>query len=313
MQSLAGAVAHQRLSWSVAQAAGVELWLRRDDCLPAWGQGNKFYKLYHNLKRWRPGQVCVSFGGAYSNHLHALALAGVHFKVPCVGIVRGLKPPRLSPTLTDAINAGMRLVFVSRKDYGRRACADIDDDLRNWCSDVCGLSASSLLIIPEGGANTEGVLGACDLGEQLLLNQPDCEQIWLAVGTGTTLAGVARSAARVGRCKVVGVPVIGPDKTAGYGSLTATINEFAPNLDNWELLTGYSLGGYARTRPDFLAFLQQFQAETGVVLDHVYTGKLFWALKFSLEQGRVAAGTRLVAIHSGGLQGLRGLPAASLW
>lgn len=314
LAEVAERVSTELLDWPQARAAGVDVYIRRDDLLPAWGQGNKFYKLYYNLHAMPDGAVCVSFGGPFSNHLHALALAAQALAIPVVGIVRGFVGGHLTPTLEDARAAGMQLVFVSRKDYAHFSSLKLTGVLTDWCKAVTGLNRP-LHIIPEGGANIAGVKGARVLGRQLLATvaahkSSPMEEIWLAVGTGTTLAGVIDGVCQSRwQGQVVGVPVIGEDPEQGYSQLSRFIGSMCSSGQGWRLEPGYSLGGYARTTPDYLAFLQAFHRETGVQLDHVYTGKLFWALSAKLSTGAYQSGARLLVVHSGGLQGLRGLPA----
>lgn len=313
LSEVADAVPCELLDWSLARSAGVEIYIRRDDLLPAWGQGNKFYKLYYNLQALPDSAVCVSFGGPYSNHLHALALFARKLSVPAVGIVRGFPGSSLTPTLADASAAGMQLVFVSRQDYARFSSAPPDTEHLSWCKETVGIGDRPLHIIPEGGANAEGLKGAQVLGERLLSHPlmsggPGLDEVWLPVGTGTTLAGLVASLARDARLRqLVGVPVIGPDPQQGYSRLVDGITALCGHCSRWQLASGYCLGGYARTTPEYLGFLQAFRRETGVLLDHVYTGKLFWALRDRLMAGAFERGTRVLALHTGGLQGLRGL------
>ncbi|WP_029879783.1 1-aminocyclopropane-1-carboxylate deaminase/D-cysteine desulfhydrase [Simiduia agarivorans] len=313
LSAVADGVPCELLNWSVARAAGVEIFVRRDDLLPAWGQGNKFYKLYYNLQALPSDAVCVSFGGPYSNHLHALALVAQKMCVHSVGIVRGYAGKSLTPTLADAQAAGMQLVFVSRRDYARYSAPQVDAGRHAWCQDKIGIRDRPLHIIPEGGANAEGLCGAQVLAERILA-QPivgpgrALHALWLAVGTGTTLAGLVNGIGGDARVQqVVGVPVIGPHPEQGYHPLSESIKDRCGINSRWRLETGFSLGGYAKTTPEYLAFLQDFYRETGVQLDHVYTGKLFWALRSGLISGSIERGTRLLAMHTGGLQGLRGL------
>ena len=311
---IAGHVPMQHIPWSVMDEHGVELWLRRDDLLPTWCQGNKYYKLYHNLKRIRAGQVVVSFGGPFSNHLHALALAAKNYGMPCIGIVRGERPVKLSPTLVDVEAAGMRLIFVSRSYYRELTSESCTQTLQDVIAVLIGADPASFQVVPEGGANDLGVLGCVELGRDIArrsmalfgAGQP-FNDVLVAVGTGTTLAGLAIGLP--GNWCVSGVSVLGESLKAGQVSLSDAIAKKVgkSRAANWRLIEGYGLGGYGRSTPELVAFMDNFLEHTGIVLDQVYTGKLFWAIAQQVQHGYWNRGSRLLAIHTGGLQGRRGL------
>src|SRR5690606_27169698 len=151
----------QNSTTNVLAAYGIELLVRRDDLLDSQLSGNKFYKLFFNLHEAKKhGQSrLLSFGGAYSNHLHALAAAGQRYGFKTIGVVRGERPAQLSPTLTDAQNWGMQLVFISRREYGDKHETQILEILRNQLGDFYW--------IPEGGANLAGARGMQLLGASL--------------------------------------------------------------------------------------------------------------------------------------------------
>lgn len=311
LAQIAAAVPVQRLHWPPLGSRGIDLWLRRDDLLPAWCQGNKFYKLYHNLTGLQPGQWVLSFGGAYSNHLHALALAGQALGLQTVGIVRGQRPARLSPTLRDAEAAGMALVFVSRAEYGRWADCAVPDQLDAWLSQLTGLPAGQYRLVPEGGGNRAGFMGCkalgADIRQRLGHGLPHSfDECLVAVGTGTTLAGLAASLP--GHWRVAGIPVLA-DSSGAYADLQARVQRWLQGQPHchWQLLPGFAGAGYGRVSPDLLAFMRDFYHHTGVQLEQVYTAKLLQAISNLASQGRWPAGTRLLALHTGGLQGLRGL------
>lgn len=315
LAQIAARVPIQRLHWPLLAERGIEIWLRRDDLLPAWCQGNKFYKLYHNLIGLTDGQWVVSFGGTYSNHLHALALAGQALGVATLGIVRGHRPAVLSPTLADAEAAGMRLCFVSRRDYGVWAGCAPSQPLQAWVSQVTGMPAHRYRLVPEGGGNQAGFLGCqalgADIGQRLGQQLPaQFDECLLAVGTGTTLAGLA--AALPVHWQLSGIPVLA-DSSGTYRELQGRVQRWLDGRAHcrWQLLPGFDAGGYGRAGAPLLAFMADFFHQTGVQLEQVYTGKLLLAIATLAAQGRWPAGSRLLALHTGGLQGLRGLSSAS--
>jgi 1-aminocyclopropane-1-carboxylate deaminase len=297
------AVPLQRATTSMLAKQGIELWVRRDDLLDSQLSGNKFYKLFFNLQAARSqgfSQV-LSFGGAYSNHLHALAAAAHRYRINAIGVIRGERPAHLSATLMDAEAWGMKLVFVSRAEYDRKTEAD-------WLTDMQACYGPSYLI-PEGGANLAGARGVQLLGHALeQQTQGDYAAVCIPVGTGTSLAGLA---AGVDRQK----PVIGFSVLKGAGDLGANIATCYRELvsaesycaDNWRLISGFHGGGYAKKpSASLFEFWQGFEQDTGIPLDPVYTIKMFWGIDSLAQQGYWPRGSRLIAIHTGGLQGRRG-------
>lgn len=291
----------QRIALKALTDTGIELLVRRDDLIDAQLSGNKFYKLFFNLRTAREQGFTrlLSFGGAYSNHLHALAAAGNRYGFSTLGVVRGERPAQLSPTLCDAEAWGMQLVFVNREDYRAKIGAELIGDLKARYGDF--------YLIPEGGANLAGAQGM-QLAGQALEQQlkGDYTAVCIACGTGTSLAGLA---AGIDRAK----PAVGFSVLKGEGNLGATIAATYRELvssgatANWRLLSGFHAGGYGKKHPDYLScFWKDFEVESGVRLDPVYTVKLFWGIVSLARQGYWARGARIVAIHSGGLQGRRG-------
>lgn len=290
--------------------AGLELWVRRDDLIDPDLSGNKFYKLFYNLHcaQSAGAKRVLSFGGAWSNHLHALAAAAKTAGLESIGIIRGERPSSLSPTLVDAENWGMRLVFVNRQDY-RQLTQPFVAQKSQLLTEF-----SDAYWIPEGGANLAGAAGAKILGwalDQQL--QGDYAAVCMACGTGTSLAGVAAGTHRL---------VLGFSVLKGEGSLGTDIHSWFQQLQpqtsgadtsgagNWRLISGFHAGGYAKSHPvELYRFWQDFEQETGLLLDPVYTLKLFWGISRLAQQGYWPRASRLVAIHTGGLQGRRGFNA----
>ncbi|MEN0035970.1 MAG: pyridoxal-phosphate dependent enzyme [Cellvibrio sp.] len=291
----------QRVELDVLAGAGIELLVRRDDLIDPQLSGNKFYKLFFNLQAAREqGLNCLlSFGGAYSNHLHALAAAGNRYGFKTLGVVRGERPAQLSATLADAEAWGMQLVFLSRTDYRDKNSAELIADLR--------LVYGDFYFIPEGGANLAGAQGMQVAGRALEQQlKGDYTAICAACGTGTSLAGLAAgidvAKPAIGFSVLKGAGDLGEVIAANYRELGAS-NEAA----NWRLISGFHAGGYGKKHPDYLSiFWRDFERQTGIALDPVYTVKLFWGIVSLARQGYWSRGSRIVAIHSGGLQGRRG-------
>lgn len=256
--------------------------------------GNKAFKLRYNLlaARERGHQALLSFGGPWSNHLHALAAAGHRYGFRTTGIVRGEQGKTLTACLQDAQRWGMQLHFVSRGDYSLKT----DPQWIEWLLSQLGPHH----VIPEGGANREGVLGC----RHLCSTAHPHTHLLLACGTGTTMAGVITRSS---------VPVIGIQALKGDGYLQQEITDMLRRYRmqaqcEWQVLDDWHGGGFAKTSPDLEAFMQRFETETGVSLEPVYSAKLMFAIRELISRDYFPAGASLLAIHGGGLQGRRSLP-----
>lgn len=259
--------------------------------------GNKWFKLKYYLQEavqlGRKGLFSV--GGAFSNHLLATAAAARAAGLSSAALVRGEAATTLSCTLQDAAGLGMELNFVSREEYRQRHDPAY---LRRWQDRY-----PDHLIIPEGGAGEPGVRGAADILD--LAQAGSHTHVLAACGTGTMLLGLARKAA--GK-EIIGISVLKglTDPFAGTGLASLAADRPV------RLLTGYHFGGYARHQPALLQFMNQCYSDTGIPTDFVYTGKLLFAVSDLLKKGYFPAGSRLLVIHSGGLQGNRSLPPGTL-
>ncbi|WP_286238175.1 1-aminocyclopropane-1-carboxylate deaminase/D-cysteine desulfhydrase [Neptuniibacter halophilus] len=289
----------QHLQHPVLLQAGVSVALLRLDQTDAVVSGNKWYKLKYNLE-WACEQGfrrVLSFGGAYSNHIHALADAGRAMGLETIGMIRGEPAYAANPTLRDAAQWGMQLHFVSRDEYRRRHDRAYIEELAERFPDAC--------IVPEGGSNALAVKGAMEIVTPDLLDSVRPDQIVLACGTGGTLAGVALSCPQV---EVLGIPVL---KNAGFlrQDIADLMAQVTPQpAGNWRLdLEGHG-GGYARTSAELLQFIRETERLCAVPLDQVYTGKMLMRLFQLIGQGVYPRGSRILAVHTGGLQGRRTLP-----
>lgn len=283
----------------VCAEQGISLYLLRMDLIHPQVSGNKWFKLRQNLLEAKASDCerVISFGGAYSNHLHALAWAGHEMGIQTLGIVRGEPEYAGNPTLSDAQRWGMTLKFVSRSEYRLR-----EDILYHKA--LCSTYPGSR-IVPEGGSNALAVRGFSDLFDHdcwRVLPEPDL--LVSACGTGGTLAGLI--AAKPAVTDVLGIPVL---KGGGFlkhdvQSLLAAVE--AGSVSNWQLdLDGHE-GGYAKLSAELIEFMHQFEMQTKIELDPVYTGKMMFRLHKLIAQGKFSRGTKIVAIHTGGLQGRRG-------
>ncbi len=296
----------QNLAWNLARLKGVEVLIRRDDLIDDHLSGNKFYKLFYNLHAARQlgFTKLLSFGGAYSNHIYALAVAAKRYGFTAVGVIRGERPKHLSPTLQDAENWGMQLHFVSRADYREKNSEKLLQELSARYGDF--------FEIPEGGENSYGVMGTKALGAAIYQQvKSDYTSVCLACGTASTLAGVTAGLARSTRLLNSAGNVLGFSVLKGDGDLGAQIiknqYEIGVETNNWRLISGYHGGGYAKKLPNYLhRFMVEFEREFKLQLDPVYTVKMCWGVAQLLAQNYWPRGSRLILVHTGGLQGRRG-------
>lgn len=304
ISSLERSVLVQRIRTRWLDRADATLDMLRLDQLDPEISGNKWYKLKQNLvyAKAQGKTTVLSFGGAWSNHIHALAAAGHRFGLTTIGVIRGEPSLGLTATLTDAQHWGMQLHYLTRADYRRKNEPEL---IARVLADS-GVPAKQVHIVPEGGSNLLGVAGCRDILAAGAVSPGDYDEIWLACGTGATLAGIAMTVSETipAREIIKGVAVL-----KGADFLRADINRHTRRtLSNWTLLTDYHHGGYARTTEALRLLITSFEQETGIPTDPVYTGKVLFALKDSLRKNPAAYHSkRLLMIHTGGLQGRRGM------
>ncbi len=280
----------QSLPLPSAIAAGVTCYVKRDDLIHPVVSGNKWRKLSGYLDQAAAQGVrhILSFGGPFSNHLHALAGVAQAAGLQATGIVRGELWLELTPTLIDCVRWGMHLSAMARPRYRRLR------DEAGW--QEIGSIWPDALIVPEGGAGPLGLLGVAEIWSELAGRVDD---IVLAVGTGTTLAGLVASAPRGAR--VIGVPVVN-----ALPALTATIEHMTGESpgSRWCLVDGFHAGGFARPAP-WAEEVRRHWAAFGVSLDPVYGVKVARALDALLAGDYFPPGRRVALLHTGGLQGAR--------
>lgn len=264
----------------------VEFFIKRDDLIHPFISGNKWRKLkyYLSYAETHGKNKLVTFGGAFSNHLLATACAGAVFGYKTKAFVRGEEIKELNHMLTLCKLYGMELEFVTREAYRQKdgLYADVEKDT---------------LIVPEGGYGELALQGCAEIADELTQGY---DYIVTAVGTGATLAGLVEGVAvSQPNCKVIGVSAL---KGAEY--LNDEIKALIPDNNNWELLHNYHHGGYAKTSPELIEFLKTFTAQTGVLIDPVYTAKTAYAITDLCKQNYFKPNSKVLMLHTGGLIGL---------
>lgn len=270
--------------------------MKREDLLHAHVSGNKYRKLKYNIKNAivEGHDTVLTFGGAFSNHIAATAAAGKEGDFKTIGVIRGEelgedleKTLRENPTLAFSASCGMRFEFVSRAEYREKTSEEFLQKLLN--------KFGSFYLVPEGGTNTLAIQG-CE--EVLSEEDKDFDFVSCAVGTGGTISGIINSSAE--SQKILGFPALKGD------FLRSEIAHFS-RKSNWELITNYHFGGYAKVNRELILFVNNFKKNYGIQLDPVYTGKMMFGIFHLIEGGYFSEKSLILAIHTGGLQGIAGM------
>ena len=266
----------------------VELDVLRLDKIHPVISGNKWFKLKYHLDNYNAANYAgiLTFGGAWSNHIVATASACYLQKINCVGLIRGEKPERPSSILIDATKYGMYLKFIPRENYSER---NSDEFLATIRTEFPGY-----YVIPEGGAGIEGEKGAGEILQHT--NGKKYTHIGCAVGTGTMFNGLLKAAS-------IEEAVIGIVVLKGWKETNDTTGK---------LFYDYHFGGYAKYDRPLIDFMNVFFRLTNIPTDFVYTGKLAYAIFDLIKKGHFAPASKILMIHSGGLQGNASLQKGSL-
>ncbi|MGB3608127.1 MAG: pyridoxal-phosphate dependent enzyme [Psychroserpens sp.] len=269
-----------------------QVYLKPEYLIHPYVSGNKFRKLKYNLieaKRLNK-KTLLTFGGAYSNHIAAVASAGKNLGFHTIGIIRGeelTSKIEANPTLRFANSCGMQLKFISRQDYKLKTERNFIEKLNAEFGDF--------YCIPEGGTNDLAIKG-CE--EILLQADHEYDYICCSIGTGGTIAGLINAA--LPHQNVLGFPALKGN------FLREEILKFAKNK-NWQLITDYHFDGYGKTDAQLIAFINDFKKKYDIPLDPIYTGKMMFGIFDLIEKGFFPQNSKVLAIHTGGLQGIEGM------
>lgn len=286
---------NQQIHLPILEEKKIELFIKREDVIHPFVSGNKFRKLKYNLleaKNQNKG-VLLTFGGAYSNHIVATAVAGNLNGFKTIGVIRGDelakdldKTLANNSTLREAQKNGMTFEFVSREEYRNKTNKEFIHKLREKFGDF--------YLIPEGGTNEFAIKG-CE--EILTKKDTKFDYICCAVGTGGTISGLINSA--INHQKVIGFPALKGDFLEGE------INQFV-NKSNWSLQTNYHFGGYSKYDEELIYFINSFKNEKNILLDPIYTGKMMFGILDLIKKDSFSENSKILAIHTGGIQGIEG-------
>ncbi|KAF2337736.1 1-aminocyclopropane-1-carboxylate deaminase/D-cysteine desulfhydrase [Flavobacterium ginsenosidimutans] len=268
------------------------LTIKREDLIHPFVSGNKFRKLKYNLLQAKAEikTTLLTFGGAFSNHIAAVAYAGKEQGFKTIGIIRGdelLDKIEENPTLKFAQENGMQFEFVSREEYRLKSETSYIEKLKEKFGDF--------YLVPEGGTNELAVKGC----EEILTDEDSVfNYVCCAVGTGGTISGLINSSLQ--NQKILGFPVLKGD------FLTDEIRIFAKK-DNWNLISDYHFGGYGKINLELIEFINSFFEENKVPLDPIYTGKMVFGVIDLISKNYFPPHSKILLIHTGGLQGIDGM------
>jgi len=251
------------------------------------------------MARDRGRERILTFGGAYSNHLYATAAACHALGFPSIGVVRGEQHLPLNPTLAFAVRHGMHLHYVSREEYRSRNHRDFIEKLES--------EYHNAYVIPEGGSNALGVSGCMEILDGV---QEPYDVVAVPCGTGATLAGIVLSLndrqKAIGFSALKGGDFLG-DEVDKHLCIMLAESHLDPHVrDSFSIETDYHFGGYGKFTGDLLDFMEAFYADQQIQLDPIYTAKMAYGIYDLIRSGKFARGTRILMIHTGGLQGLAG-------
>jgi 1-aminocyclopropane-1-carboxylate deaminase/D-cysteine desulfhydrase-like pyridoxal-dependent ACC family enzyme len=274
----------------------IRFFIKREDLADEFISGNKFYKLKYNLiEAEKLGyKTLLTFGGAYSNHIHATAAAGKKYEFKTIGVIRGEEHLPLNPTLSSAQENGMIFEYIDRNSYRNK----YDESLIQTLKEKYG----SFYLIPEGGSNHLAIKGCSEIISSI---KTDFNFVCSACGTGGTIAGL----------------ILGLDSkhfALGFSVLksSAFLNQNIRNLlsyyqkeniNNFQINLDYHFGGYAKTNKELNNFCIEFYERHNIRIEPIYTGKMFYGIYDLISKNFFPPQSTVVAIHTGGLQGLKGL------
>lgn len=293
----------QQLTIPVFEKQGIELWIKREDQIHPFISGNKWRKLKYNLSRAKQlgKTTLLTFGGAYSNHLYATAAAAEEFGFSSIGLVRGEPTEILNPTLRFVREKGMQLYYLTRADYRQKETVIAK----------MGLDRKEIFILPEGGSNEWAIPGCAEIGKEISTQFPALpDYICICCGTGGTAAGLI--CGMKGAAEVLAFSVLKGDfhqpiiEEFIKAYQIKTQESSLAKLQNWKVNTDYHFGGYARFDSELIDFINRYKDTYDLPLDPIYTGKMFFALEDLAHKQYFKKGTKILAIHTGGLQGIAG-------
>lgn len=267
----------------------VKVYMRRLDLISNPVSGNKYFKLKKNIEYALKSKFksIITFGGAYSNHIHATSIIAKQNNLKCIGFIRGEERLPLNPTLDDAVKNGMEIIYLSREEYRKINDKDYLNHLNT--------KYENSYIIPEGGTNLLAIQGT----ESIINSDDKYEYICCPIGTGGTISGIINSSNH--NQKIIGFSAI-----KGVNKLKDDII-LNVNKNNWVINEDYCQGGYAKISKELINFINNFYKTKNIPLDCIYTGKMMMGVLDLIKKNKFSKGSNILIIHTGGIQGNRGV------
>ena len=288
---------NQQVLLPILEEKQVTLYIKREDQIHPFISGNKFRKLKYNIAQAKEQQksTLLTFGGAYSNHIAATAVAGKLSGFKTIGVIRGDelgidldKTLAQNETLREAFKNGMKYKFISRSVYRQKTEEKFIEELQKEFGDF--------YLVPEGGTNELAIKGCKEI---LTKEDEKFDYICSAIGTGGTVSGLIESAKE--HQKIIGFPALKGN------FLQEDIQKFVKRSDNWNLENGYHFGGYGKYNEELIRFINEFKKATNIPLDPIYTGKMMFGLLEKIKKDEFPRNSKILVIHTGGLQGISGV------
>jgi len=274
----------------------VKVFMKRIDLVHPVISGNKWYKMKYNISEMmeQGKDTLLTFGGAFSNHIHAAATAGKIFGFRTIGLLRGEEHLPLNETLLSAVENGMEIHYIDRTTFRERESEQFLEELKN--------KYGNAYILPLGGTNNIALKGCAEIVDNI---DVDYDYICSASGSGGTFAGIV--AGLNGNKKGIAFPAL-----KGGEFLEEVISDLVfeyseKHFSNWHLNTDYHFGGFAKLTKELVEFTKEFEKLNGFELDYIYTNKMMFGISELIKSGYFKSGETIVAIHSGGLQGNLGM------
>ncbi|MBC7642342.1 MAG: 1-aminocyclopropane-1-carboxylate deaminase/D-cysteine desulfhydrase [Flavobacterium sp.] len=271
----------------------ISLYIKREDLIHPIISGNKFRKLKYNflLAKSMEYKSVMTFGGAFSNHIAAVAYAGKEFGISTIGVIRGEElgsKVKENPTLKFAQECGMKFEFVSREVYKSKNEIEIFEHFK--------LKYGLFMTIPEGGTNEYGIKGCTEI---LTNDDLDFDYICTCVGSGGTISGLIKSSDN--SQTILGFPALKAD------FLDNDIKSFVSTKTNWSLIKEYHFGGYGKVTNELVVFMNNFLEKYKILLDPIYTSKMVFGVMDLIDKNYFPDNSKILMIHTGGLQGIQGI------
>lgn len=290
----------ERINEQLFETKNVIVDVLREDLNHPIIQGNKLRKLHYNLKnaKKKGNKTLLTFGGAYSNHILAVAQAGKEYGFKTIGIIRGEETLPLNYTLRNSKELGMELSYIDRTTYRLKHTQDFKDYLRN--------RYGSFYLIPEGGSNYYAINGCMEI----IPNQNDYDYICCPMGTGGTVSGIIIS--NKNNSKVIGFPALKGgdfliDEVSNFINEVVNDKETTSDLmKSFSLISKYHFGGYAKINEELINFVRSFYKSHNIKWDLIYNGKMAYGVYNMIEEDYFPENSKILLIHTGGIQGING-------